>query len=171
MQRFINFFLIIAAINLITSSYADNCQAVAKKFYLKKNYRPSMHELRERLGVADSTNRIRQMQYKWGDFYLISRDDKIVQKYGDIPAKLDIPEYKYKSLNIRKVMDELGRPDKTDKANLEELTWICKQTKSKIMVIIDKDDNIESYKGEFCSKPNAPLCSKFTYEGLILLMD
>ncbi len=173
MRIFIQFFYYFAIfITFIPDlSSANECQAIVQKLYEKKTYFPTYNELVDNLGKPSETSTIRQIQYEWDDFFLITRDSKIVQKYGELPKKLKTDKYRYKNMDIRTILEALGEPETAKKSNLLELKWFCKETGSSIAVILTENNKIESYIGDFCRKIDSPLCTKYKREGLILLAE
>lgn len=148
----------------------DQCTCIAKKFYEKRQYRPSLEELKHELKEPTEIRNIKQTQYQWGDFYILTRDDKIILKYGEVPKELNIEDYSYMSMNIKDVIKALGRPKKTIKTNLKQFIWRCSQTQSKIKILVDPNNDIDGYRGEYCRREDSAICAAFHYDGTIMLM-
>jgi hypothetical protein len=141
----------------------DVCSITARKFIITKQYSPSFQELKSILGEPTSLNKVNYSQFQWGNFSVISKDDVLVKVSGEIPRMLTKTEGML-DYSIKELMDQLGKPDSTKNLYLDQYVWRCNKNFSKIKVIVNGNNIIQSYHGEYCRKPKVELCSAFHYD-------
>ncbi|MEQ9116406.1 MAG: hypothetical protein RLN62_06390 [Rickettsiales bacterium] len=150
---------------------ANSCLKLIHMAHLDENLNPSIKTIKKALGDPSDIHPIREMQYRWNHFYVLTRNGKVVQTHGIIPKRLEEQYAHHKSMNIREILSTLGHPDRIKHLSRKEYMWKCDNHNSYIKIVADEDGHTESYYGAYCRHPNSKLCTNFRSKGLIIIED